>query len=210
MHVHVQAHGHLHMYVQCPCAHHARTTHALRTQHARTHRHACGAPCTYGMLLWRRRTHDQMMKSERRMAAMGSTTHRGAREAAARAEAIASELVSTSFRLSCSAQAACMRRAHGAHIVHVVCMVCMPCACRVCSLSLARLACATASTVTFCVLRKTALHLHSQGQRRRRRCAGTEAPPQLVPSAAKRPGLSSSRGQRAAPSQQVGLYSVSL
>ena len=59
------------------------------------------------------------MKSESRMAPIGSTTHSGATEAAARAEAMATALVSTSLRLSC----------------------------------------ATASTVTFCVLRKTSLHL---------------------------------------------------
>ena len=49
---------------------------------------------------------------------MGSTTHSGATEAAARAEPRATALVSTSLRLSC----------------------------------------ATASTVTLCVLRKTSLH----------------------------------------------------
>lgn len=59
------------------------------------------------------------MKSESSMAPIGSTTHSGATEAAAMAEARATALVSTSLRLSC----------------------------------------ATASTVTFCVLRKTSLHL---------------------------------------------------
>jgi hypothetical protein len=79
------------------------------------------------------------MKSESSMAPIGSTTHSGATEAAARAEARATALVSTSLRLSC----------------------------------------ATASTVTFCVLRKTSLHLDAlKGSGIGDFWAGTRGPPQ--------------------------------
>jgi len=79
------------------------------------------------------------MKSESSMAPIGSTTHSGATEAAARAEARATALVSTSLRLSC----------------------------------------ATASTVTFCVLRKTSLHLDAlKGSGIGDVWAGTRGPPQ--------------------------------